>query len=99
MAAVVVPVGKNVPEVGPVVVTPGQLSVAVTVNGTAAPQTPGSLLTMMFAGTVNEGFSVSFTVTEKALVLVFPCASVAVTLTVVVPTGKVEPEAGVLRNV
>ena len=90
------PVGKKAPEVGPETVTPGQLSAAVTVKLTAAPQSPGSLLTVMFAGTVSVGFSVSFTVTWKVLVCVLPCASVTVLVTVVVPTGKVDPDAGVL---
>jgi hypothetical protein len=74
-------------------VTPGQLSAAVTVNGTAAVQTPGSVdLVMGDDGqAVNVGFSVSFTVTVKlqAVRLVFPLASVAVQVTAVVPLGNV----------
>src|SRR5438067_1070915 len=64
-----------------------------------APHTPGSLLTVMSAGTVSEGFSVSFTVTVKVSVELLPWASVAVTVTVVTPTGKVAPEAGLLASV
>ena len=51
-------------------------------------------VTTMFAGHVIAGSCVSCTVTVKAHVAVFPVASVAVQLTVVTPTGKVEPEAG-----
>src|SRR5712672_638999 len=45
---------------------------------------------------LSTGFSVSVTVTAKDFVVLFACASVAVTVTVVVPTGKTEPEAGLL---
>jgi hypothetical protein len=48
----------------------------------------------MFAGQVTVGAWVSFTVTENEHVPVFDDASVAVHVTVVVPTGKVEPDAG-----
>jgi hypothetical protein len=48
----------------------------------------------MFAGHVIDGACVSLTVTEKEHVAVFIDASVVVHVTVVVPTGKVEPEAG-----
>ena len=40
----------------------------------------------------------SFTVTSKLHCVWFPAASVAVAVTVVVPTGKVLPEAGVLTT-
>ena len=39
------------------------------------------------------------TVTEKVQFAAFPLASVAVTVTIVVPTGKNEPEAGLLITV
>ena len=48
----------------------------------------------MFAGQVIAGACVSCTVTEKVHVPVFAAASVAVHVTVVVPTGNVEPDAG-----
>ncbi len=98
LVTVVVPTGKFDPEAGVLVTvpTPGQLSVAEVVNVTTAPQTPASLLTVMSVGTVSAGFSVSLTVTVNVLVVVLPCASVTVLVTVVVPTGNVEPEAGVL---
>ena len=46
------------------------------------------------AGQVGFGGVVSRTVTVKVQALVFPLPSVAVTVTVVTPIGKVEPEAG-----
>ena len=42
------------------------------------------------------GFSASTTVTVKEQLAVLPAASVAVAVTVVVPTGNAVPEAGVL---
>src|SRR5689334_3717281 len=74
LVTVVVPTGNVDPEAGVLVTspTPGQLSVAETVNVTTAPQTPASLLTAMSAGTVSTGFSVSFTVTVKVSVVVLP---------------------------
>jgi hypothetical protein len=46
------------------------------------------------AGQVTTGFSVSFTVTLNEHVAVFPEASVAVQVTLVVPNAKVLPDAG-----
>ena len=46
------------------------------------------------AGAVIVGFCVSFTVTVKLDVVVLPAASVALYVTVVVPTGKVDPLTG-----
>ena len=48
----------------------------------------------MLGGQIITGGSVSTTVTVKLQLAVSPAASVAVQVTVVVPTGKVEPEAG-----
>ena len=94
---VVVPTGKVVPERGELeYVTPGQLSVAAGLKLTTAPQRPASLPTVMLAGTVRTGFSVSFTITWNVLVCILPCASVTVLVTSVVPTGKVDPETGVV---
>ena len=45
------------------------------------------------------GFSVSLTVTVKLQVAVFPEASVAVQVTVVVPLGNSEPEGGLQATV
>jgi hypothetical protein len=49
---------------------------------------------MMSDGQVIAGFSVSFTVTVNVQLCVLSDASVAVHVTVVMPFGKVEPEAG-----
>ena len=60
----VVPTGNTLPEAGTLdSVTPAQLSVAVGVKFTTALQFPVSLLTVISAGQVTTGFSVSSTVT------------------------------------
>ena len=51
-------------------------------------------VTVMFAGHAIAGNCVSCTVTVNAHAPVLPVASVAVQLTVVTPTGNVEPDAG-----
>jgi hypothetical protein len=48
----------------------------------------------MFDGQVNDNGCELFTVTVKVQEAVAPAESVAVHVTVVVPIGKVEPEAG-----
>ena len=48
----------------------------------------------MSAGHVATGDSVSLTVTLNEQVSALPEASVAIQVTVVVPTGNTEPEAG-----
>ncbi len=71
-----------------------QLSVAVgSVHDTAAVHWPVVVVRVMSAGQpVMTGFWVSFTVTVKLQVeLPLPEASVATYVTVVVPTGNVEP--------
>ncbi len=57
--------------------------------------TAASVLTVMSAGTVHVGASVSCTVTLNEAVPVLPAASEAVQFTVVVPSGNVLPETGV----
>src|SRR5437867_2255834 len=70
-----------------------QLSLAVAEYVTTAVHCPGTLWTM-FGGQTIDGRSSSFTVTLKLQVVVlFP--SVALQITVVVPTLKTVPEAGV----
>ena len=54
---------------------------------------------MISSGQVTVGFSTSSTITLKEPITVLPEASVAVTFTGVVPTGKVEPLAGTLTTV
>ena len=72
---------------------PSTRSVAVAVNSTTAPVGPVASATMLAGGLITGGV-VSRTVTVKVLVAVLLCASVAVSVTVVVPSGKVLPEAG-----
>lgn len=96
---VVTPTLKHVPDAGThATVTPGQLSVAtgfgnVTTWQTVLPtggQTVWSVTAVMLAGQVIEGGCVSLTVTVK--VQLGP--EVVVQVTVVVPFGKNDPEAG-----
>ena len=70
-----------------------QLSVAVgSVQVTTAEQLPASFDCVIFDGhPANTGFSVSFTVTSKLQVAVFPLASVASKVLVVVPIGNTLP--------
>ena len=62
---------------------------------TVAEHWPAAAGVVMFAGHVIDGACVSFTVTVNVQLLVLVDASVTLQLTVVVPFGKVEPEAGV----
>lgn len=92
---VVVPFGKNEPDDGlAATVTPGQLSDAVTVKFTTAPHCPVVAGTVIFAGQLTVGGCVSLTFTVNEQLAELLCASVTVQVTVVVPTGKNEPEAG-----
>jgi hypothetical protein len=92
---VVVPTAKKEPDAGTQdTVTPGQLSVAVATKVTTAPQSPGSFDTVIGAGHVMTGASVSLTVTVNEQLEVLPLPSSAVQVTVVVPTEKLEPDAG-----
>ena len=96
---VVAPIGKVAGALFVTEATP-QLSAVVGVPNV----TPKALheefaLTVTAAGAVMVGFCVSFTVTVKLAVLVFPAASVAVYVTVVVPNANTEPEACVVVKV
>ena len=53
----------------------------------------------MFAGTVMDGGSVSFTVTRNDFDVVLFEVSVAVHVTVVVPSGNAVPEGGLQLKV
>ena len=88
---VVVPTGKNEPEAGLQLTVP-QLPVVLGAKLTFAPHWPAAFGTTILAGQVIVQASITVTVKlhEDVLLLV----SVAVQLTVVVPTGKFEPEAG-----
>ena len=90
---VVVPTGNTEPEAGNATTdTPGQLSKAVgRVYETVALHDPGVLFTVILAGQVILGAWVSATVIVKVQ-LSDPQLFVAVAVTVVVPTGKIEPE-------
>lgn len=80
----------------------GLAVVSVAAKFTTAPQLVSEAFTRMVSGTTIEGaipVGTSATVTVKLVVELFPAASVAVTVTVVVPTGKVEPLAGLATTV
>jgi hypothetical protein len=93
----VVPTGNVLPDAGlhVGVSAPSLSSVALAANVTVVPELD-PVWTVKSAGTVTTGGTVSsrLTVTVKEAEPVFPCESVAVHVTVVVPTGKVLPEAG-----
>jgi len=95
---VVVPTGKNDPDAGVhATVCPGQLSAPAGVAKLiTAPHWFASFACVTFAGHTIEGGWVSFTVTVKLQVPsgLFADASATVQLTVVVPTGNVDPDAG-----
>ena len=94
---VVTPTGNVEPDAGTqlTVTTPGQLSVPVGVTYvTTLEHWPAVFPCVMFAGHVTVGACVSCTVTVNEHDPVFAEASVAVHVTVVVPTANVEPDAG-----
>lgn len=92
---VVIPSGKAEPEAGTHTVVVAEQSVALGVEySTVGLQTPSGGCTVMFCGQVICGAVVSLTVTVNVHVDVFCAWSVAVHVTVVVPCGKVEPDAG-----
>src|SRR5262245_23930230 len=99
LTTVVVPLAKLEPLAGTLVtVTPGQLSVAITLNVTLLVHCPGAVLAMMFAGQLIAGFCSSFTVTVNVHKLELPLASVAMLVTVVTPTGNAKPLGGMLAR-
>jgi hypothetical protein len=92
---VVVPFGNVEPDAGlQLAVAPGQLSLAVAEKLTTAEHWPESFPWVMLAGQLIVGFSLSLTVTVNEQLPVLPCASVAEHVTVVVPFGNAEPDAG-----
>jgi hypothetical protein len=102
---VVIPFGKTFPVGTPlrVMVTAEQLSTAVALPRFASLTNfsqlvaPGPVETVTAAGAVITGGVSSVTVTVCVAVAVFPLASVAVWVTVVVPTGKIFPDGTPLR--
>lgn len=101
---VVVPTGNGTPEVTTwpfwfrqTTVTPGQLSVVVTVKFTGRLFVGGqeaAAMKVMLAGQVIVGGCVSRTVTVKEQLAELFEASLTVHVTVVVPTGNDDPDAG-----
>src|ERR1041385_7731471 len=86
----VVPTG-NVPPLGMLLgeFVTEQLSLAFTTKVTLLRlQRPGSAVKTRLPGQVTAGFCVSRIVTVKVQLLALPLASVAVLVTVVVPTGE-----------
>src|SRR5258708_16622500 len=77
---------------------PGQLSSAVIIIVTLLEHVPENTSTTRLVEQLITGNCVSFTVTVKLHVALLPCASVAVLVTVVVPTGKLLPLAGTLTT-
>ena len=83
LVTVVVPTAKLPLLAGELVtVTPGQLSVALTLNVTLLLDAPGAALTLILAGQVICGGCVSLTITVKLHVLALPLLSRAVLITV-----------------
>ena len=97
---VVTPTGKVLPLGGVLArLVTLQLSVAVTANVTLLRlQRPGSAVSKRLVGHTITGFCVSVIVTVKVQLLVLPLGSVAVLVTVVVPSGKVVPLAMLLTT-
>jgi hypothetical protein len=94
---VVTPTGKAKPLGGLLVrLVIAQLSVAVTLKVTLLTHTPGAAFTVRFAGQEIAGGWASSTVTVKEHVLELPLLSRDVLVTVVVPSGKAKPLAGLL---
>lgn len=76
-------------------VTPGQLSIAVTIKLTGTQISPGFAVTaIILFGQLITGGSVSFTVMMKLQLAVLPEASATEQFTVVTPFGNIEPEGG-----
>jgi hypothetical protein len=93
----VVPSGKVLPEAGLQLTGtgPSTLSFALAEKVTVVPPVD-SVSTEKSSGTVTTGAVVSLivTVTVKEAEPVFPCESVALHMTVVVPTGNLLPDEG-----
>lgn len=98
---VVVPTSKNEPDAGLAeVLTKGQLSKGAGIlKLTIAPHCPGSLFWTILVGQLATGSSSSVTITLNIQLDMLPAASVAVTVTGVVPNGKVEPDGGLAVEV
>jgi hypothetical protein len=91
---VVVPTLNVLPDAGEETTVALQLSVAVVVNVTAALQFPVVAVCVIADGQLITGAWLSVTVTVNEQVDVLPLPSVAVLVTVCVPTVNELPEAG-----
>ena len=95
---VVVPTGNVSPEAGPLVcsklTSPELSAISGSVKLIAAPHIPGSFCWFIVSGQTIVGSSLSSTVTVKLHSEVFPAASVAVKVMVVVPISNWDPETG-----
>ena len=99
---VVVPSGNVLPDGGEqlTVGLESTLSLAVGFDQLAtAPLGPVAAIVISPGMPLSDGGVVSCTVTLKLAELLLPCESAAVQLTVVVPSGKVAPEAGLQDGV
>src|SRR5436309_12194555 len=91
----VVPFGKLEPDGGTHrIEPPGQLSVKLAKKLTLLAHWPVAVLTALLPAQRGRGRSVSVTVSEKLQLELLPDASVAVHNTLVVPLGKLDPDAG-----
>jgi hypothetical protein len=96
---VVVPTANVEPEAGVHVGVSGPSTVSVAEAVKVSTLPAGELdESVMSAGTVTTGAVVSTTATWNDAEPVFPAASWAVQVTVVVPSGNVDPDAGVHEN-
>lgn len=88
------PSGNVLPEAGAHVaaIEPSTMSSADALNVTRAPVGPVASVEKL-AGTVTTGAVVSSTVILKLSLVALPASSVAVHVTVVSPSGNVEPDA------
>ena len=99
LVTVVVPTGNAVPLGGTLVkLTDPQLSLAVTLKTTLLEHWPSGTEPTKPGGQLITGGWVSFTVTLKLHVTIKFTASIAVQVTVVVPTGNAEPEGGLQKT-
>ena len=96
----VTPMGKQLPEGGLQTTVTAQLSETVGAKVTFAQVSLTLFVTaVMFAGQVKLGACVSVTVMVNEQESEVPSSLVPVTVTVVVPTGKNDPEGGLLVTV
>ena len=89
------PSWKVEPDVGEQeTLTPGTLSVAVTVKRTTALLMPASVALSRSVGHITVGGMLSVTVIVNVFCTRWPEASTAVAVTVLTPMGKAEPDGG-----